>query len=145
MTYNGATIGSTIVGIVADAGAIFRLGDLSTQAAALNQDGTVNGPSHPAPIGSYISLYGTGFGQTQAPGVTGSLFTGTASSLVTANPVAVTIENIPAQVQYAGAAPFDWAGIDQINVQIPAGVPSGVASIGVTSEPSGNLVTIWVK
>jgi uncharacterized protein (TIGR03437 family) len=127
VTYNGATIGSAPAPVVAQATSLFRLSPLSTQLAAINQDGTVNGPSHPAPVGSVISLYATGCGQTQIPGVAGTIFPDTASSLVT--PVAVYVGGMPADVLYAGAAPLEFAGIDQINVRIPAGLPPGAAEV----------------
>jgi len=42
---------------------IFRSQEgVSSQAAAANQDGTVNSPSNPAAPGSYVSVWGTGFG-----------------------------------------------------------------------------------
>src|ERR1035437_2659430 len=39
--------------------------------AVINQDGTVNSPSNLAPVGSYISVYATGEGQTNPEGVDG--------------------------------------------------------------------------
>ena len=132
VAYNGATIGSTSVTVALQQGAVFRLSDTSTQAVAINQDGTLNGPAHPAPVGSVIAVYGTGFGQTQLPGVSGTLFPDTASSFASIIPAA-SIDSLPANVEYAGAAPLQWAGIDQINVQIPAGVPSGEASLYLDS------------
>jgi uncharacterized protein (TIGR03437 family) len=44
----------------------------SGQAAAVNQDLTINSSSHPAKHGSIISLYATGVGQTTPPGVDGN-------------------------------------------------------------------------
>ncbi len=131
--YNGATVGTFIETVGLSTGAlsfdvdpaVFRLAPgFSTQAAAINQDGTVNGPAYPAPVGSVISLFGTGFGQTQRPGVTGSPFPDKASSLV--NPVMVEFGNAPGtpgDVLYAGAAPLELSGVDQINVRVPA--PNG--------------------
>jgi uncharacterized protein (TIGR03437 family) len=40
-------------------------------------------------------------------------------------PVAVTIGGVPAVVEYAGGAPGLVAGVLQVNVRIPDGVPSG--------------------
>lgn len=143
VAYNGAAIGSTSVTVALQQGAVFRLSDTSTQAVAINQDGTLNGPAHPAPVGSVIAVYGTGFGQTQLPGVSGTLFPDTASSFASIIPAA-SIDSLPANVEYAGAAPLQWAGIDQINVQIPAGVPSGEASLYIDSWVM-SFVTFWVR
>jgi uncharacterized protein (TIGR03437 family) len=43
------------------------------QAAAFNQDGTVNSLAHPAPVGSQISLYATGLGPTDVTVPDGSI------------------------------------------------------------------------
>jgi uncharacterized protein (TIGR03437 family) len=37
------------------------------QSPILNQDGTVNSSTKPARVGSYISIYGTGFGALNSP------------------------------------------------------------------------------
>ena len=42
------------------------------QIAAVNQDGTINSPANPAPIGSVISLYGTGQGLVPNPPADGA-------------------------------------------------------------------------
>jgi len=171
VVYNGATIGSfaqavgIATGIIAyeQNPSLFRLSPgLSTQAAAINEDGTTNGPAHPAPAGSVISLFGTGFGQTQLPGVTGAIFPDVPSPLVT--PVAVYIggtgsgeDNVlgtSAEVLYAGAAPLLFAGVDQINVRIPvlSGMTGGAVEIVVQSLTANGTVvgslggtTIWVE
>jgi len=146
VTYKGVTVGTFPVLVLAGSGwgSLFRLNNSSTQAAAINQDGTLNGPAHPAPPGSVISVYGTGFGQTNLAGVSGTLFPATTSMFQM--PVTVSIDGqLSAQIQYAGAAPLEWAGIDQINVQVPADASSGQTGITITSSPEGPPLTIWVK
>lgn len=64
------------------------------QAAAANQDGTFNGPSSPAPKGSYVTLYFTGGGQTNPAGVTGSI-TGTSILKWLAQTATVTVGGTP--------------------------------------------------
>ena len=59
----------------------------------------------------------------------------------------MTVGDLPAVVQYAGAAPFEVAGVMQCNVQIPSGVsPSGSVpmqvNIGGVTSP---IVTIAVS
>jgi uncharacterized protein (TIGR03437 family) len=60
--------------------------------------------------------------------------------------VTVTIAGINAPVQYAGAAPGLVAGVMQINVQIPDGVPSGpqpvIVQVGQAQSQSGVTVAI---
>jgi uncharacterized protein (TIGR03437 family) len=87
------------------------------QAAAINViDGTVNSAINPVKIGGYISLYATGEGQTTAAA---------SASPRPILPVSVTVDGIPAAVQYAGGAPGQEAGLMQVNVQIPSGVRPG--------------------
>ena len=61
--------------------------------------------------------------------------------------VTVRIGGIPAQVEYAGGAPGQTAGLFQVNAKIPEGVPSGEATVEVqvgtaTSQPG---ITVVVK
>jgi uncharacterized protein (TIGR03437 family) len=94
-------------------------------------------------------MFMTGEGQTTPLGITGKI-TG-----VTLPPPQVT----PAPVQpilvstggqalytYAGEAPGMVAGVMQLNVQIPAGVPSGplevLVSIGGVSSQKGITVSV---
>jgi uncharacterized protein (TIGR03437 family) len=104
------------------------------QAAIINQDSSIETPS---PVGSVIEVYGTGFG---------SMIQGSDSLMHTALPVTAFIGGVPATVLYAGEAPF-WAGLQQINVQIPANAPSGAAVslqllIGNISTQSGVTIAI---
>jgi uncharacterized protein (TIGR03437 family) len=106
------------------------------QAAAINQDNTVNGGSSPAPAGSVVALYATGGG---------SLTTDALPRV--ALPVSATIGGLDAQVLYAGVAPGEPDGMIQINLQIPAGLQSGAAAtvvkIGDASSQAG--VTLAVR
>ena len=75
--------------------------------AILNQDYTVNGPSHPASRGSTIVVYMTGEGQTAPVGVTGKVTTVNTSGVGPLTPapllpVSALIGGLPALVQFAG-------------------------------------------
>jgi uncharacterized protein (TIGR03437 family) len=85
-------------------------------AAAINQDGTVNSPNHPAPVGSFVSIWATGIGY--APGMDGQIQT-SADSFCSCpiHNVATNQDVIPA---YAGTAPGMVTGVVQINFQVPA-------------------------
>jgi uncharacterized protein (TIGR03437 family) len=65
-----------------------------------------------------VVLYGTGGGLTTPSSVDGLLTAQPYPKPVL--PVSVTIDNLPAQVLYAGAAPGLVAGVLQINVVVPA-------------------------
>ena len=115
------------------------------QAAAVNQDGTINSAANPAPAGSIVSLYVTGEGATSPAGVDGKLASAPLPKPVL--PVSVAIAGQPATVQYAGGAPGLVAGVMQVNVQIPVGTPSGNAAVilAVGTASSQSTVTIAVQ
>lgn len=89
---------------------------------ALNQDGTVNSPTRPAPRGSVVVLYATGLGQTSPPLTDGQVPSAAAQSV---QPVFVSIGGVQAQVLYAGVAPGTIAGVYQINAVVSPFTPSG--------------------
>ena len=112
------------------------------QAAAVNDDGSVNDALHPARIGGYVSLYVTGEGQTTPAGTDGQVAPLTPPFPQPVAPVSVALGGLPAKVTYAGAAPGDVAGLMQVVVQIPDGTPTGgylpvVVTIGEASNVAG--------
>ncbi len=115
------------------------------QAAAIHpSDGTVNSAANPIHIGGYISLFATGEGQTSPAGVDGRL--GGATPAHPLLPVGVTVDGIPAIVQYAGGVQGQVAGLMQINVKIPDGVQPGgyvpvILQVGNASTTPG---AVWI-
>jgi uncharacterized protein (TIGR03437 family) len=73
--------------------------------AVVNQDGTVNSVENPAPVGSILSMWVTGFGAVSDPS---SVYAG-----------AVFANNQPVQELYSGAAPGLPMGVGQINFVAP--------------------------
>ena len=125
---NGVQSATSASNVVAAAPAIFSLGN--GQGAILNQDGTVNGPSNPAARGSVVSIYGTGEGQTNPPGVDGAIANESLAGLPRpVAPFSLTIGGQTAQYTYAGTAPQSFAGFFQVNAVIPANVASGNAAV----------------
>jgi len=125
---------------------IFTIGGGIGQAAALNQDGSVNGPSNPAARGSVVTFFGTGCGQTTPANATGTVAPGIAA--VSVLPVTATIGGASAAVAYSGSAPGEVAGLCQINVVAPPGIAPGPAvpvmiAAGGAQSPGG--VTIAVQ
>ena len=124
---------------------IFTLnGTGSGEAVVLNQDYSLNGPANPAARGSAISFYATGIGPT-SPCVDGQTYQSNFPQATL--PVIAGVGNLGAQVLYAGQAPYFMTGVDQINIVIPSGSPTGSVPLsllvnGVFSPPS---VTIAVK
>jgi uncharacterized protein (TIGR03437 family) len=112
--------------------------------AILNQDYSLNSASNPAPAGSVVMIFGTGFGSLIPPAIDGT--PGVLSA--TALPVIARIGSLPADVLYAGAAPDLPNGVVQINLRIPAGLtPKSTVPlelrVGSFDIPSG--VTIAVR
>ena len=103
------------------------------QAAAVNQDGTINSPSSPAHQGSIISLYLTGEGQTIPEGIDGKPASLTDIELIPTPvmPLTVLLSGQPSLVTYQGGAPGIVAGLMQLNVQIPANLIETVSTAPV--------------
>jgi uncharacterized protein (TIGR03437 family) len=131
--YNQTMVGS-ILASVATYGfpGIFRIEPgVSSRAAALNQDGTVNSPSNPAARGSVVSVWGTGFGLTDPPCPTGglnapgpvNLAAGLSVLVAQGSPPGVPVLYAPAL--YAGGAPALPCGMEQVNLLVPADVATG--------------------
>jgi len=123
---NGTATQNVVVNTASATPALYTATENGTgQAAALNQDGSVNSAASPCAGGDVIQLLGTGFG----PGT-----------------VAVTIGGQTATVQSAGEAPGS-PGLMQISATVPAGLkpgnPAVQVSIGAMSSQDG--VTIAVQ
>ena len=94
----------------------------NTYAAALNQDGTLNTAENPAQVGSTVSVFATGLGP---------ILPAAADGAIVGQPLPVNvlpdgvywIENtgfigsiaLSTSVSYGGPAPFDVAGVSQVN------------------------------
>lgn len=142
---NGVATDPVTLRTAATSPALFALG--GEQAAALNEDGTVNTPGNPAAAGSVVVLFGTGEGQTDPPGVDGAV-TGVDILPRPVLPVTARVGDVGAQVLYAGGAPGLVAGVVQLNVVIPATVIGGPTvpvsfTAGQRRSPAG--VTIAVR
>jgi uncharacterized protein (TIGR03437 family) len=109
--YQGQTSPPVTVPLAPTAPGLFTINASGQgQAAAVNQDGTLNSASKPAPAGSVISLFATGTGQTSP-----------------ALPITAMIGGKPATVQSTGGATGGTVGVTQINVTVPSGVPASAA------------------
>jgi uncharacterized protein (TIGR03437 family) len=82
-------------------------------APALNQDGTVNSFENPAPVGSVMTIWVTGFGPVSAPD--GQIATGAEPFYVGS----LFAGAVPVTIRYAGVAPGLIAGVAQINFVVP--------------------------
>lgn len=108
----------------------------SGQAAIVNQDGSLGTATR---AGTYIQVYGTGFGMFKPAGPDGLCWL---ELTVTA-----TVGGMPAKVLYAGETPGSTRGLQQINVLIPADAPRGAAvplqlTVGGVKTPPGVTLSI---
>jgi uncharacterized protein (TIGR03437 family) len=130
----------------------------SGQAAVVNQDGTINSSTNPAPAGSTIQIYGTGQGQVSPAVTDGTAAPSSPLSSTVAVPTSngtACLNNQPSMcvaigsgfgdVKYSGLAP-GFIGLWQINVVIPTGTTAGTVPVRVVinGTPS-NSVTIAVR
>jgi uncharacterized protein (TIGR03437 family) len=130
---------------------VYGLGIL-TSASALNQDGTLNGPGNPAPVGSVVSLFATGAGNMNPPESDGAVISGPPFP-VPVLAVSVTMGTRTLQLLYAGAAPGLTSGALQVNVSIPNDLlpapEAGVMDYYLTQLRVGNgqslAAYVWVK
>jgi uncharacterized protein (TIGR03437 family) len=125
---------------------IFTINGQGTgQGAILNLSNQLVDATHPAKVGDYIQIYCTGLGEvTNSPGI--GLPASADPLSVTGTTPTVSIGGVDGLVQFSGLTP-GAAGLNQINVQIPAGVAAGGAvpvSVSIGGAVS-NTVTIAVE
>jgi len=121
VNYQGQGVGSTNMPVVSVNPGIFTANGTGIgQALALNQDYTVNSMSNPAKQGSVISLYVTGEGPTNPPGVDGKPTPlPPAPPYIPMQPMSVYLSGQFVQILWAAEEPGVVAGVMQMNVRIP--------------------------
>jgi uncharacterized protein (TIGR03437 family) len=124
--------------------------------AVANQDGTQNSQAHPAHAGDFLSIWASGLGQTNPPGVDGAIPTAAGGApllpitlqLATVQGTDTAFGSPPglvnAAVLYAGNAPGLVSGATQINFQMPALSPPLLSTPSVTGPPYAASVTMTV-
>ncbi len=151
-----ATVGGQVstpqtVSLAAFAPAIFTLNLQGTgQGAILIANtallaGSQGSGSRAALKGEYISIFCTGLGAVSNQPATGAAASADPLSNTTTKPT-VTIGGVDATVTYAGLAP-GFAGLYQVNAQVPAGAPAGgtVAVVMKIGASTSNTATIAVQ
>ena len=116
VTVNGQASAPQNVALAVVAPAIFNPG-------ILNQDQTLNGPSHPAPIGSKIRVYATGATSPSSGAITARL----AGSDITPS--------------FAGSA-TGIPGVQWVDIVVPAGVPKGTTNVQVCGSGPARLCSM---
>lgn len=115
----GVSSNTALLGVVAASPEAFKVGGTS-QAAALNEDGTVNSATNRANPGSIVSVFATGFGAFQPAPADGQVLSGTLPMLVES--VQVGSPNLvqPFEIKDAGPAPNFAAGVIQVRFRLPS-------------------------
>ncbi len=110
--------------------------DSSTGIAAIvNQNGTL-AFNTPAPSGSVIQVFATGLGAVSPAGRTG--LAAPASPLArVAGVTRVFVDGFEVNATFAGLAPFT-AGLYQVNVELPAGLPAGRHTLSIEVDGRGS-------
>jgi uncharacterized protein (TIGR03437 family) len=133
--------------------AFFLFANSTSIAAQLGGTATVIGNpavipgAQPAQPGQIVTLYGTGFGDTNPLVPAGQLTTGQAPLV---NGVTVTVGTVtlaPSDVLYAGLTPGSISGLYQFNVLIPQSTPNGniPVTISIGSFQTQTPATILVQ
>jgi uncharacterized protein (TIGR03437 family) len=136
---------------------IFTATGNGTGHVILNANSTPNSVDNPAPKGSVIQIFATGAGVWNQNPQDGRVIlsaiidiplVGGYVLLRPVAPVSLTIGGQPAQILYAGPAPYEVSGKLQVNAVVPDGVGSGpqpvVLTIGNNSN-SQQQVTVAVQ
>ena len=137
--FEGSRTESAIVSVGGESPALFTVAASgSGPVAALNQDGGVNTADFPAPRGSIITLFGTGEGQTEPPGVNGQLAGPTLAKPLAEVKVLIGGEDV--EILYAGAAPGLVAGVIQVNARVPES-PTASTNVAVRLQIGATIST----
>jgi uncharacterized protein (TIGR03437 family) len=142
------TAGSTAenVAVAAAAPGVFTQNSSgSGPAVAINQDGTMNSPSNPVAAGSYVSVYFTGGGATDPPGLTGAVNDNVVTTLAASS--SATVGGVAGLVTFAGSAPGFVGGVNQMNILLSPNTPAGnqPLAIIVAGQSSTATATISVR
>jgi uncharacterized protein (TIGR03437 family) len=131
---------------------------VNSQIAAINPDGTVNSPQHPAPSGSYVSVYMTGGGQIQGPMVDGGVAGFDLQRILAADAAVFTASvcepfggcnaiPLDAHILFDGAVPTLVYGVDVVVVDVPhfdspLGTQPAKFTFNLRAIPGGPVSTV---
>jgi len=93
--------------------------------AVTHDDGTLVDAAHPAESGETVVAYATGLGAPVAAQTDGDVPVG---AILLKNQLSALVGGLSAKVLWAGLAPA-LVGLQQVNIQMPDGVPSGTAGL----------------
>jgi uncharacterized protein (TIGR03437 family) len=124
----------TVPVVAAQPGIIYYSSDGNNFGVVLHANYQLADTAHPVKAGETVLIYCTGLGAVNSPPADGTPANG---QTTVATPV-VTIGGVPGAVAFSGLAP-GFVGLNQVNVAIPQGVPSGnqpvVLTVGSAAGP----------
>jgi uncharacterized protein (TIGR03437 family) len=106
----------------------------SGYAAALHVDGSLVTPDSPAQAGETVAMYMSGLG-TVFPAILDGVGAPSSPPSTTTNTFTAAISGTAANVAFQGLAPT-FAGLYQVNIQIPSGLTSGDNSVDIGGPDS---------
>ncbi len=143
LTYRGVSSDAVTVPVLSAQPGLF-LAAGTTQAIAVNQDGSVNGSSAPAPKGTYVTFYATGGGSVTPAVPTGRPAPN--SPLSFAQSATVSIGGTNAVVYQGAVLAPSFVGLLQVSAQVPDTTPSGNVPVILTiAGQASPTATIAVK
>ena len=95
-----------------------------------------NSAENPAPPGSIITLFATGVAPWTGPNIDGLV--AILPQFYDLAKVSLTIGGQPAEILYAGVAPYQVWGMFQVNARIPQGIGSGPQPLVLTVGQANN-------
>jgi uncharacterized protein (TIGR03437 family) len=111
---------------------------VNNRVAAINQDGTINSPDHPAHAGSYVSLYFTGAGKLEGSTPDGGIAGLPVQQIVNAEVTSgfrfspACVSACQTDVLFVGAVPTLIYGANVVIVRLPQDAPvNGLATVDV--------------
>src|ERR1019366_9237882 len=125
-------------------GKLYPVAFFANENVQVAADGALVGAaSRPATAGDYITLYGTGLGQTTPAYPAGQVISG-AFPVTDLSQVQVLFGTRPTKVLFAG---MTFAGVFQINVQVPDGIATGEVPVVLKfgSQSSAQTTVLPVK
>jgi uncharacterized protein (TIGR03437 family) len=132
VSYGGSSSSTANMDVVpAYPGIYTATGQSAGQAKAINADGSLNSTAKPATRGSIITLYASGLGSV-VPVIPAGSAPPSSPLSICSETVSVYIGGIQSKVWYSGTAP-GYAGLYQLNVEVPSGVQPGTRKITVSA------------
>jgi len=141
----GQSSNAVLVPIAAAAPGIFTVsGTGKGQALAFNQDGTPNSQAHPAPVGSMVTFYATGVGQTVLAAKVYIVYIGygDAYNYIAASSVQFSFGPAPGLPADVLADVLKVQATVPVGIYSPGAVPVEIVENGVPSQAG---VTIWIS